>query len=63
MIKMTMRALRVNAGLTQGQVSAELGVSLKTLVNWEQGKTYPNVLQLAKMAALYKCSLDDFLIE
>lgn len=51
--KMTLRALRVNSGLTQAEAAAQLGVSTDTLANWEAGKTYPDVRQLRKIEELY----------
>ena len=42
-IKVTMRAARVNAGLTQRQVAAALNVDKGTVCSWENGKTSPAV--------------------
>jgi putative transcriptional regulator len=36
------RGLREKLGLTQSQFSAMLGVSIKTLQNWEQGRRQPD---------------------
>lgn len=38
MPKITLKAARVNAGLTQGQMADRLGVSLRTVVAWETGE-------------------------
>ena len=38
MIKLTMEAARVNAGLTQQQLADKMGVSRSTVVNIENGK-------------------------
>lgn len=38
MPKITIRAARVNAGLTQDQMAERLGVSLTTLNAWERGR-------------------------
>lgn len=38
MPKITLRAARVNAGLTQGEMAEKLGVSLTTLNCWENGR-------------------------
>lgn len=35
------REARERAGLTQQQVAAEIGVSLRTVGNWERGETVP----------------------
>lgn len=52
--KMTLKALRVNLGLTQAEAAGRLGVSVETLANWENGKTYPDVRDLRKIEELYK---------
>lgn len=52
--KMTLKALRVNLGLTQAEAAGKLGVSVETLANWENGKTYPDVRNLRKIEELYK---------
>lgn len=62
MDKMTMRALRQIAGLTQVEAAEKLSVSATTLIKWEQGKTYPSAKKLAQMAELYGCTMSDFLI-
>ena len=38
MPKITIRAARVNAGLTQDQMAEQLGVSLTTLNAWEEAE-------------------------
>lgn len=52
---------RVSAGLTQEQVAEELGVSRQTMSNWENGKTYPDIVSVIKMSDLYSVSLDHLL--
>lgn len=37
-MKITMRAMRVNRGLTQEQIAKMLGVTKATVINWEKGK-------------------------
>lgn len=36
-----LRKHRKEAGLTQAQLAEEAGISLKTIINYESGKTYP----------------------
>lgn len=38
MPKITLRAARVNAGLTQGEMAECLGVTRETVAAWESGK-------------------------
>lgn len=52
---------RVAAQLTQEQSAEALGVSRQTLSNWENNKTYPDIVSVIKMSDLYKISLDHLL--
>jgi putative transcriptional regulator len=36
-----------------------VGVSRNTLINWINGKTYPNVPQLLKLAKLFKVKVEE----
>lgn len=53
MIQISLKAARVNADLTINEASAKLGISNKTLINWEKGKTDPSASQLLKLVSLY----------
>lgn len=55
----TMRAARVNVGLTQSEAADRLGVTEATLHNYECGKTAPTVLIALKMVKLYGVGLED----
>ena len=52
-----MAAARVNAGLTQKQVCEALNISKTTLINYEKGRTFPNMQDGEKFAELYKIPL------
>lgn len=52
-MSMTLRALRVNQNLTLNQAASKLNVSVDTLSNWENAKTFPNVPQIKKIEDLY----------
>lgn len=52
---------RVNANLTQEQAAESLGVSRQTISNWENEKTYPDIISVVKMSDLYAVSLDHLL--
>lgn len=52
-MKMTLRTARELAGLTQIKAAKSLGISVDTLSNYEQGKSYPNILMLRKIEGLY----------
>ena len=53
MEKMKLKALRVNLNLSQEEAAKELGVSQKTLSNWETGKTYPDQPQIENICRVY----------
>ena len=38
----SVKSLRENLGLTQAEFSAMIGISIKTLQNWEQGRREPD---------------------
>lgn len=52
------RKTRTEAGVTQEQAAEELGVSRQTISNWENGKSYPDIISVLKMSDLYNVSLD-----
>ena len=54
---------RLQAKLTQEQVAESLGVSRQTISNWENEKTYPDIINVIKMSDLYAVSLDHLLKE
>lgn len=64
MKKMKLRALRVNVGYTQEVASEKIGVTQKTLSNWENGVTYPNQKQIEKICTVYGVPYDciDFVV-
>ena len=59
-MKITIKAARVNVGPTLRQAAGELGVTKETLSRWERGITSPTLANVEKLAALYKCTPDDF---
>ena len=59
MFKISLEAARVNAGLLQKEAAAKLGVSNKTLGNWENGTSFPNAQQIKKICELYVVSYDN----
>lgn len=61
-MKVSMKALRTNAGLTQKQAGELLGVTKRTVHSWESNRTAPTVVQLMKMCEIYGCSPDDFFL-
>ncbi|MBQ9886645.1 MAG: helix-turn-helix transcriptional regulator [Lachnospiraceae bacterium] len=58
-----LKAARSNVGLTQELVAEKLGVSRQTLSNWENNKTYPDIISVIGLSDLYSVSLDELLKE
>ncbi len=54
---------RKNKGLTQEQAAEALGVSRQTISNWENNKSYPDIISVIKMSDCYSVSLDHLLKE
>lgn len=52
---------RIGAKLTQEQAAEALGVSRQTVSNWENEKTYPDIVSVIKMSDLFEISLDHLL--
>lgn len=61
MQKLTLKALRANANMTQEEVAQKLGVSAPTWSKWENGKRYPDVAELKKIEELFNISYDDII--
>ena len=57
------RTARHKANLSQEQAAETLGVSRQTVSNWENGKSYPDILSVIRMSDLYSVSLDRLLKE
>lgn len=60
-MKITLKAARVNAGLTQDEVAKKVKKSKNTIVNYESGKSSPDVVTGKALAELFGCSVDDLI--
>lgn len=58
-----LKMARKTKGLTQERAAEALGVSRQTISNWENNKTYPDILSVIRMSDLYSVSLDHLLKE
>ena len=59
--KITLKAARVNANLTQAEAAKRIGVTRDTLSNWEKGKSFPNALKLKSVEKVYMVSYNDII--
>ena len=61
-MKITLKAARVNAGLTQQELADYLIVDRTTVHNWETGKSVPRADMLRKISVITNISENDFLL-
>lgn len=54
---------RTSLHLTQEAVAKEILVSTRSISNWENGRNFPDIESLIRLAKLYQISLDDLLLE
>lgn len=57
-MKISLKAARVNANLTQEEVAKLLRKNKQTIVNWENGKTVIDVGNFTSLCQLYKIDKD-----
>jgi putative transcriptional regulator len=53
--------LREVAGLTQTQIAAELGLTVRTIDDWEEKRSQPKLVpsQFKHLMLAYQCTLDE----
>jgi len=61
LVRITLKAARVNQGLTQKEAAEKLGISKDTVYNYEKGKTFPNEQMIKKMEKLYNVGYDNLI--
>lgn len=49
---------RMQSGLTQENVAEKINVSRQTISNWENEKSYPDIVSVIQLSDLYSISLD-----
>lgn len=57
-MKITLKAARINKGLTQVDVATALNVNKKTVSSWENGRTMPNTKLIEPLCALLGVTYD-----
>lgn len=56
--RISMKAARVNANLSQDEAAKSLGISKSTLQKYEAGTTIPDILMARKMEEVYAFPID-----
>ncbi len=58
-MELTLKALRINKGMTQSAMAEKLHVTKKTVGAWENGKTLPKADMVGAICELLGVSYDD----
>lgn len=58
-MKLTLRAARINRGLSQQEVAKLIGITNVTLSHWENCKSYPPIQKFRRLCSLYGCDEQD----
>ncbi|MCK8611785.1 helix-turn-helix domain-containing protein [Apilactobacillus kunkeei] len=53
--------IRKRNNLSQSKLANKIKVSRQTIYNWENGKSVPDILSIAKLSELYNVSIDDLI--
>ena len=53
-----LKEARLNRDLTQEVIAEKLNVSRQTISNWENEKSYPDIISVIELSNLYSISLD-----
>lgn len=52
---------RLSSGMAQEEAAERINVSRQTISNWENQKTYPDIISVINLSDVYSVSLDDLL--
>ena len=58
-----LKQARKDKGITQEQAAELLAVSRQTISNWENNRSYPDIVSVIRMSDIYSVSLDHLLKE
>nr|DAE58533.1 MAG TPA: Helix-turn-helix XRE-family like protein [Caudoviricetes sp.] len=58
MPKITLKAARVNAGLTQKEAAKKIGISYQTLSDYEKDESKIKLSMIRKMCSVYNMPID-----
>lgn len=56
-----LKSTRLQKGFTQEAVAEKIQVSRQTISNWENEKSYPDIVSVINLSNLYEISLDELL--
>lgn len=58
-----LKEARQKSRFTQEEIAEKLGVSRQSVSNWENNKTYPDIVSVIKLSDIYSVTLDSLLKE
>ena len=61
-MKISLKAARVNANLTQQEVADKIKVSKHTIINWEKGKTNVGYAPLKVLSEIYNIEIENIFL-
>lgn len=56
-----LKEARMKSHLTQEMVSEKINVSRQTISNWENEKSYPDIINIIELSNLYSITLDELI--
>ncbi|MDE6275051.1 MAG: helix-turn-helix transcriptional regulator [Clostridia bacterium] len=59
-VGITIRTLRKNKKMTQAELGKVLGYSARTVSDWENGCTEPNIVAIKTLVRFFEISYDEF---
>ena len=60
-MKITLKAARVNAELTQKEAARAMGVTKDTISNWERRKSFPSAKIIKRIEEVYRVPYDSII--
>lgn len=58
-MQITLKAARVNAGLSQAETAKKIGVNTQTIARWESGKNDIPVSKFRALCKIYGCKEEE----
>lgn len=58
-MKISLKAARVNANLTQKEAAKLLKINVSTLMSWENRTTSPKIAKIPEICTVYGVTMDD----
>lgn len=62
LLKISLAAARVNAGMTQQEAAERLGVTRNTIITWESGRRNPGFMEITAIAHVYGIPVDNIFL-